>query len=299
MMRTRRSAPTHSPDNGELFEDSPGGVAAAELTFAPNGRVLWTHTKAKLIEAYIRLFLQITKHGVYIDAMAGQQWDGHDDEWAAKLVANISPDYLNKLFLSDLDLSKVEALREMVSSVLPQKSGKRRRTKYDIQQGDFNLLVDDILASGAIKQSTATFCLIDQHTHECHWRTLEKLARHKDGDHKIEIFYFLATGWLPRVIATLKDTSVLDRWWGNNGWQSVAGYGNSQLSQTVVQRFKTELGYKHVFEFPILKEGNEGREMFRMIHASDHERAPKLMESAYKIASGISTVSVEQLELGL
>jgi hypothetical protein len=59
--------------------------------------------------------------------------------------------------------------------------------------GDFNRPVDDILKSGRILPRTAVFALLDQRNTECHWATVEKLARQKRSM-KVEMLYFLGIG---------------------------------------------------------------------------------------------------------
>jgi three-Cys-motif partner protein len=300
-MVRRKNQPSFDRNSGELFADDPGGAAETILTFAPADRVLWTETKAKLIEAYIKLFLLVTRHGVYIDAFAGPQYPDHPDKWAAKLVANLQPDYLNHIFLCDRDNEKCRQIQNMLSEISPLRTRKKRRTKHHVSSADCNMWIDQVLDSGAIKPATAVFCLLDQHTHEAHWATVQKLANFKKSGHKIEIFYFLATGWLQRVFASRKDTEVLDLWWGGQGWNVLKGVQNSDVSALFCRRFKDELGYKLVYEWPIYKEASAGQEMYRMIHATDHPRAPVLMHNAYRIASGLDTRTAEQvvLDLGL
>ena len=47
---------------------------------------------------------------------------------------------------------------------------------------------------------------------------------------------------------------------------------------------KDELGYKHVYAYPIYSRENGGRILYHMIHASDHDEAPKIMNRAYRNA---------------
>ena len=298
-MVRRRSGSTFNSNSQELFADDPGGVADAQLTFSPAHRVLWTKTKARLIEAYIRLFLLVTRHGVYLDAFAGPQNIDHPDKWAAKLVANLQPDYLNHMFLCDFDGEKSALIEGMLAELPPLRSQRKRRTKHHVFHGDCNKWIDEVLESGAIKPATAVFCLLDQRTHEAHWSTVHKLATFKKTGHKIEIFYFLATSWLPRVLASRTDTTVLDQWWGGPGWTVLKGVQSADVSTLFCNRFRDELGYKLVYDWPILKEGSSGQEMYRMIHATDHPRAPVLMHNAYQIASGLDSRTDEQIVLDL
>ena len=48
------------------------------------------------------------------------------------------------------------------------------------------------------------------------------------------------------------------------------------------ERFKRELGYGFAEPFPIFEAGEGSRTMYYMIHASDHERALRLMAEAYR-----------------
>jgi len=50
--------------------------------------------KAQLIQNYLRLFLYITRHGVYIDGFAGPQDKENPQSWAAKLVLELTPPWM-------------------------------------------------------------------------------------------------------------------------------------------------------------------------------------------------------------
>jgi hypothetical protein len=163
---------------------------------------IWTENKANLIERYLYYFVLITKHGTYIDGFAGPQRPEAIDTWAAKLVLESEPRWLRHFYLFDVGQKQVSQLRTL----------KRSQPERDIhvRKGDFNVLVRDLLSSGDIKQNEATFCLLDQRTFECHWSTLEALAKYKTSGHKIELFYFLPHSWLDRAFAGQKNTKALD-----------------------------------------------------------------------------------------
>ena len=67
----------------------------------------------------------------------------------------------------------------------------------------------------------------------------------------------------------------------------------------MAKRFKTELGYRFACPFPIQKDGEHGKIMFWMIHASDHQRATQLMNQAYGHigAGGGVGDPIEQMDL--
>lgn len=262
-----------------LFKDLPDQMAPVSIMQAGVDPV-WTEHKAKLIARYLRYFVFITKHGCYVDGFAGPKNRDLPDSWAAELVVNSEPRFLKQFFLCDEDAEQVKALHSLVSS---QPASPKRH--FEVLRGDFNASVDRVLESGIIGEKTATFCLLDQFSCECHWETVKKLALHKGADaNKIEQFYFLATGWLGRSLSAFKaDNPVPDRWWGSGDWAKLKGLSGDLIAIKMAERFRDELGYRFVRPWPIYKrEKGKGRVMFHMIHASDHPEAHKLMKRAYK-----------------
>lgn len=246
---------------------------------------LWTENKAKLVERYLLYFVYITKHGTYIDGFAGPQNPEKEESWAAKLVLANEPRWLTYFYLFDQDPDKIAYLNALKQFQPPRNAEKReKKRKIEIKQGDFNVLVHDLLSSKQIGQKEATFCLLDQRTYECHWSTVEALARHKKAEHKIELFYFLPHIWLARSLTTRKDTEPIKKWWGREDWENLRGLNGLQRADLIVERFKNDLGYAYASHFPIYKEAHGGAVMYYMIHASDHPRAPQLMLKAYQKA---------------
>ena len=82
-----------------------------------------------------------------------------------------------------------------------------------------------------LRPTEATFCLLDQRTFECRWDTVRKLAAYRATDYKIELFYFLANGWLERAFAALEDYDKWQAWWGRSDWQSVATMTRRQRAE--------------------------------------------------------------------
>jgi hypothetical protein len=163
---------------------------------------VWTDNKARLIMHYLHYFVLLTKHGTYIDGFSGPQGECETDSWAAKLVLASEPRWIRHFHLCDESRSQVARLMELKNEQ-PTRGGKGRKLNRNIHiyHGDFNAKVDEILAGGTISEKEATFCLLDQRTFECQWKAIEKLAAYKKSGNKIEIFYFLANGWLERVKA--------------------------------------------------------------------------------------------------
>jgi three-Cys-motif partner protein len=265
---------------GNLFTDlPPPGEKPIKMKRASHP--VWTENKAKFIERYLRYFVLVTKHGAYIDGFAGPQADEAPDSWTAKLVLESKPPFLRDFWLCDANSKAVAALNDLLA-LQPRIRGRH----IEVVPGDFNRNVSAILASGRIKEKVATFCLLDQRTFECEWDTLRVLADHKQLPHyKIELFYFLASGWLDRAIAATKNTNVIDRWWGRDDWPDLRKMSSFQRAQAFSERFKAELGYKHAYAWEIYSRETKGRIMYHMIHATDHDAAPLLMNRAYRMAN--------------
>jgi three-Cys-motif partner protein len=274
-----------------LFPDLSPSLERKLRRYKRVQQAIWTHNKAHFIAEYLHYFVQITKHGAYIDGFAGPQslddgknWSDLVDEWAAALVLASEPKWLRQFFLCELSKSGMQALRELEKSQTPalDKRGRKLPRKIQVLPGDFNVTVDQVLKSGEISQKEATFCLLDQRTFECHWATVEKLASYKKPPHnKIELLYFLGVGWLHRAFSGLKGEDKGKKWWGSTGWRHLQSMSTWQAAEEVRSRFERELGYRSAAAYPVFDKNEGNRVMYYMIHASDHEEAPALMVRAH------------------
>jgi three-Cys-motif partner protein len=147
---------------------------------------IWTANKARFIQRYLYSFVMVTKHGVYIDAFAGPQRINRLDAWAAKLVLEGQPNqfYLRRYYFIELDQNKIPLLEALRDEHL----GTSKRLRICVRRGDCNTTIPALLAARPISENEATFCLLDQRTFECHWSTVEALARYKNTGNKIELF---------------------------------------------------------------------------------------------------------------
>ncbi len=236
---------------------------------------IWTENKAKLIERYLYYFIMITKHGTYIDGFAGPQEADKPEMWAANLVLQTEPRWLRNIHLCDSGAEPYRRLQELKETHVD--SGR----EIKIYHQDFNTLVSGLFSRGKIKEKEATFVLLDQRTFECHWSTVEAVARGKAKGMKAEIFYFFPEGWINRAASQLKDERIASLWWGNDTWPELMKISGQDRGQLVSDRIKTELGYEFVAPWPIRERKGGGRIMYYMIHATDHPEAPVLMNRAY------------------
>ena len=283
----------------EMFEiSSVEGNQLLQPTFARLEQALWTEQKAKLISNYLRLFVFITKHGVYIDGFAGPQYPDQPDLWAAKLVLESDPKWMRHFFLCDKSAKQFKALNKLRRSQ-PNVKGR----VINVAHADFNLYINRILESGVVGENTATFCLLDQRTFQCNWETVRKIASHKSKV-KIEIFYFVPTGWLARSISGLRcPQSTMERWWGDENWSFLRNLSSDEVAEEFRRRFLKELGYRYSYSWPIYEEYSSKRVMYYMVHASDHKEAPNLMHRAYRLVTKRpgpkDHPSADQLSLGI
>jgi three-Cys-motif partner protein len=280
---------------GKDFE-VPDLGSKPEILFKSLRAPLWTEHKAKFVSRYLYYFVMITHHGTYIDGFAGPQRPGREEAWAAKLVLETRPRWLRRFYLCDEHPAQCSALHELKAAQPPRECNEPKR-EIKIECGNFNDMVGDLLKSGFVKDTEAAFCLLDQRTFECDWSTVCALAGHKRGGRKIELLYFLAQGWLDRALAAQRDREALDRWWGDDGWHVLRRLKEYDRAKLICDRFKDNFGYGYAHPWPIYeREGGEGRTMFHLIHATDHEDAPKLMARAYRNALEIPEPP-EQFEL--
>lgn len=267
-----------------LFPDLDLRAASKVRRYKRIDQPIWTDNKAHFIQQYLKYFVQVTKHGTYIDGFAGPQNFEHLDAWCAALVLESEPKWLRHFFLCELSRKGLKALKELVKSQMEPKDKKGRRLfrRIVILPGDFNVVVNEIFRSGEITQKEATFCLLDQRTFECHWSTLQTLAEFKKSPHnKIELLYFLGVGWLHRAISGIRNKDKMLRWWGRSDWPKLIKMRSYDIAELVRKRFQTELGYQHVAAYPIFDRDQGNKVMYYMVHGSDHEEAPALMVRAH------------------
>jgi len=283
----QQKEPIAESDVCSLFPDFPASALKKPRRYKRILQPIWTEDKAKFIQVYLRYFVQITKHGAYIDGFAGPQNFDQPNSWAAALVLQSEPKWLRHFFLCELRKKSVKALEALVQEQpRTDTKGRKLQRKIEICPGDFNTSIDEILKSQSITQKEATFCLLDQWTFECHWDTLKKLAGYKQApNNKIELLYFLGVGWMHRAFSGIrKNTEKAEKWWGRPDWRDLKTMPCQDIADLVRKRFERELEYRYVAAYPIFDKKKGNRVMYYMIHASDHDEAPALMVRAHNTA---------------
>jgi len=249
-------------------------VSKVAKTYRSLKKPLWTEEKARLIEKYLWYFVFVTKSGTYIDAFAGPQTNKVKDGWAAKRVIESDPKFLRNFFLFEVDPAKISKINSLIG-----KQPEKTKRNFKVIQGDFNEQIKGVIDQ--IPTNEPIFCLLDQRTSECHWDSVKLLASHRQGEFKVELFYFLAEKWLNRALKSrTKSVDKTLKWWGRDDWEELYKHHGFGRAQFVSERFRKELGYKYVCPYPIIDRQTRTA-MFYMIHASDHPRATPLMAGAY------------------
>ena len=268
-------------------EHPPGELTKPKLK--KGGPALWTAEKAALIDEYIHLFLLVTKHGVYLDLFAGPQRIDDTESWSVRRVLERRTEgnpSIRHFAVCDKIPEQAERLREL----------GRRHPSFCVYAGDANERISTILKEAPIGANTACFCLMDQRTFECHWATVEAVAQRKAEGRKIELFYFLAQGWLDRA-QSRASPEKLRAWWGNADYGEFLALRSYDRPHTLCRRFRNELNYEHATAFAIQQKGEGSRTMYYMIHASDHRRAVELTSEAYRKVGETRESDVVQLPL--
>jgi three-Cys-motif partner protein len=293
----KRSKSSAEQPTSPLFPDLPFSTNPEARRYGRIRTPIWSEHKAKFIQQYLRIFVQITKHGAYIDGFAGPQNEDQPDAWTAELVLKSEPKWLRHFFLCEKNAKSLAALRKLKKSQPSHdEKGKKIYRNTEIFPGDFNQSVIEILRTGKITQKEAAFCLLDQRMFECHWETLKKLAAYKRPPHnKMEILYFLGVGWLHRSLSGIRHTDKMDKWWGQHDWRQLKEMTHVDIAELMRKRFVNELSYGFAAAYPIFDRSSGNRVMYYMIHASDHQEAPMLMIRAHHKAVRSLPKEVQQL----
>ena len=284
--------PTFQLDNLQLFKPCP--ETTGEILHKPLERPVWSENKAILIAQYLEYFVYITHNGTYIDVFAGPQTEDSEQAWTVQKVLETEPKWFRDFYLFDKEQEQVEKLNNLAA----EHSDRR----IQVHKGDSNQILRSVLPVGSIREGQATFCLLDQRTFQCEWQLCKHVSQIRPGSRKVEQFYFLATGWLSRSLkasSTPKGEEQIAAWFGSQDWRELVSMSSIERAEVFKGKFQEELGYRHVKWWPIYsKEYGKGRVMYHMIHATDHDEAPKQMYRAYRKTVNASE-PMDQLTLGV
>src|SRR5258708_5611001 len=144
-----------------------------------------------------------------------------------------------------------------------------------------------------------TFAFIDPNGPHAHWTSLEALARHRTGEHKVELWLLLPVDLFVRTLpvdgtlVTDANAAVLTSMFGTDHWRVIyrarlAGElepaeAPEEDGNLLRRRLQRDLGYRWTHPLEMLNEQN--RPIYHMIFATDHVAGTRIMSHIYSDAA--------------
>lgn len=269
---------------------------------AGRGWGLWSQIKLEVLRGYLDRFTTASKSVpeiVYLDLFAGEPENfaratGEAMIGSARLALDTTNPPFTRLLFFELPESaeKLEAKLRLA----------HQHRAFEVYPGDTNETIHQALAQlKAAKIAWAPmFAFIDPNGPDCHWTTLEALARHKGPTAKTKVEFWLLfptmfMRQLPLDGRPLRDEDVeqITRMFGTEQWREIhelrkadqlAGRA-ARHEYTNLMRWRIEkvLGYQwtHPLEIP----NEHGVPIYTMLFATDHSAGTKIMTSLYRHAA--------------
>ena len=231
-----------------------------------------------------------------MDLFAGP---GRDRERETKEVVDGSPLIAMSLYPGFRRFMFVD-LEEKCIKQLAHEAAKRGVDRLTNSiAGDCNLVIDDALKH--VPLDGATFCFIDPAGADAHWATIAKIAEHKPkGQNRVELFIlfpydmaivrFLARdessefmrrmGSKERVDAVMPDAKWMGVYKARNRGKITPREARRRFAYIYWMGLK-QLGYKHALS-PRLMTTPEGRPLYFLFFASDHEAGERIMSHVFR-----------------
>lgn len=271
---------------------------------APRTWGYWTEAKLDILAEYLPRFTTAAKNKansttVYLDLFSGApdnlaRGTSRRIDGSARRALDCSPPF-TRVCLFELP----GPARRLEQELRTSHPGRDLR----IYAGDCNVMIDQALTD-LVKDELAwapTFAFIDPYAAEIQWRTLEKLAKHKQRSRfKVELWLLFAHAQLPRGLGVngqeenyesfAKKTSQL---FGCNDWKDIHDARcqellrpyefRDELANLMRWRLERVLGYRitHALEL----KNTRGTPLYSMIFATDNEAGNSIMSRIYENAS--------------
>ena len=258
----------------------------------------WTEEKLAILACYLHGFALACKShpsGWYaLDIFAGgglnvSATTGAEIPGSALIALEAGPPLARTVVLCERG---ARALPALTARVAPY--GERAR----VFGRDANAEIGDMLA--LIARDAPAFAFLDPEGSELAWATVQAIAEHKPKPYrKIEQLILLPTDMgFVRTLPLAKDLSEaaaakITAMYGHDRWRAIyerrrAGKINAEAARTEYVRLYAQglrdLGYQHVQERQITKEGAGGRAgspMYFLMHASDHDAGERIMAHCF------------------
>ncbi|WP_158680074.1 three-Cys-motif partner protein TcmP [Deinococcus sp. NW-56] len=251
---------------------------------------VWTAGKLDFLERYLPAFQLACKqfwptesepehsNTYYVDGFSGpgtNQIGSSVRRGSPLIAASVNPPFRKAYFVEKM----VQPYRQLVENLqTPELSD--RSDRIEVTRGDFNALVDQILASR--RPGLPTFFFLDPEGLELEWSTVEKIGRAGRAD----LFILISAGGVTRCAGSPPTHGSVTRFYGHEDWRPIADHmdpdhviGQSKFDAFVQLYLKglRGLGFDHVERYLVAK-NSQNSSMHALVFAAKNRTALKIAE---------------------
>ena len=259
----------------------------------------WTRVKLDVLSTYLNEFTTASKNKsderIYLDLFAGgtenvERLSGEEFVGSARIALETDDAPFTRLRFFEKEHAK-----QLQNSVRDQD----RDRDWKIISGDCNDKIHEVLSALSQYNWAPTFAFIDPNGPDCHWSTLESLARFKKAKHKTEIWLLFADGMFTRNLPldgniNPAEKEKMTRMFGTEDWvyiykarcdkQLKASRARTEYVNLMRWRLEKQLRYTWTHFLPVSNEKNAP--LYHLIFATDHKVGNDIMTHLYKKARG-------------
>jgi three-Cys-motif partner protein len=259
----------------------------------------WTSHKLQILGEYLQAFATASKsvdHRIYLDLFAGSP-KNISRETQEPILGSVhralgaQPPF-TRLCLFEMP-EKARQLEAEIRNSYPGRPGIR------VYAGDCNNLITTAIADLRAVNYAPTFAFIDQFDAEVQWKTLERIARFRQGKTKAEMWILFATGFYPRGLnlhgaaMNARYGEDVTRMLGSDEWVPIAearrrgildpAAARAEWVNLMRWRLERSLGYRKSYSFTMKNTG--GQDLYDMIFVTDHDAGDRIMRHLYDAAA--------------
>ncbi len=261
----------------------------------------WTRVKLDVLHAYLDAFTTASKNKsderIYLDLFAGgtenvDRRSGEEFVGSAEIALEIdNPPFTQLRFIDN------EHAEQLQNSLLEQD-----RERAVVTSGDCNDKIDEVLSDLSQYNWAPTFAFIDPNGPDCHWATLEALARfkktkYKKAKYKTEIWLLFADGMFTRNLPldgniNPAEKEKMTRMFGTEDWGHIYKArrdkrldppdARTEYVNLMQWNIEKQLRYKWTHILQVFNEQNSP--LYHLIFATDNEAGNRIMAHLYKRA---------------
>lgn len=191
----------------------------------------WTLKKLEFLKKYLPAFIKATKkalHRYYVDGFAGPGYNQKPDGTLVEGSPLLAVGYpFTGLFFVEKDSDSCRKLEKNLQTVCPSLD------RIYIYSGDFNELVDKILA--AIPEKAPTLFFLDPFGLELRWTTVEKIAKREKAD----VFILISSSGALRVKSN--HPKVLDSFFGEDSWRNIRAKAGQSWFEAFTEAYRDRM----------------------------------------------------------